>query len=162
MQLSIYPAEILRRRAVLVPDPAAVHDWIDPMAVVMREQKGVGIAAPQIGMSERFFLTAVPRDELRVFVNPEIIDCSSRSVRSQESCLSLPGLTAEVPRHAWVTVAYFNTNGVRHELNARGLLARVIQHELDHLNGVLFTDYLRPKRRERLLKGVVRTVAAHE
>jgi peptide deformylase len=160
VQLVLYPEPILTRRASVVPDPRTVSQWVEAMHRIMKENDGIGIAAPQVGISERFFVTALPRDELRVFVNPEITDQASRMIRSEESCLSLPGITADLKRHAWVTVRYFDTDGESREMTARGLLARVIQHEVDHLNGVLFTDHLQPKRRERLLRRLERALAA--
>lgn len=160
MQLTLYPEPVLSRRASVVPDPREIPRWVDAMVRIMKENDGVGIAAPQVGMSERFFVTALPREEVRLFVNPEITERSGRTVRSEESCLSLPGITADVKRHAWVTVRYFDGAGNAQETTARGLLARVIQHEVDHLNGVLFIDHLPPKRRERLLGRLDRNRAA--
>lgn len=160
MQLTLYPASILSRRASMVPDPREIPRWVEAMVRIMRENDGVGIAAPQVGMGERFFVTALPRDEVRLFVNPQILSRSGRTVRSEESCLSLPGITADVKRNAWVTVRYFDGDNEAREMTARGLLARVIQHEVDHLNGVLFVDHLQPKRRERLLSKLERTRTA--
>ncbi len=150
MELQIYPAEILRVRASLVPDPAGVALFAREMVELMRARAGIGLAAPQAGIALRYFVLGLPRDRDRVFVNPEITERSRRRVRSEESCLSLPGITVEVDRSAWVDVRAWDEHGAPFELRARGLLARAIQHELDHLNGVLCIDHLDQKRRQRI------------
>ena len=148
----MYPAEVLRRRASLVPDPARVAERARLMLELMRANDGIGLAAPQAGFSERFFVLHLPRDHERVFVNPEIVERSQRTVGSEESCLSLPGVSVDVPRASWVEVHAWDERGNRIELKARGLLGRAIQHEIDHLNGVLCIDHIDPKRRERIAR----------
>ncbi|MFW6293703.1 MAG: peptide deformylase [Spirochaetota bacterium] len=150
MELQIYPAEILRVRASLVPDPAGVAPFASAMIALMRAQGGIGLAAPQAGIRRRYFVLGLPRDRDRVFVNPEITDRSRRRVRSEESCLSLPGITVEVDRSAWVDVRAWDEHGDPFVLRARGLFARAIQHELDHLNGVLCIDRIDQKWRRRI------------
>ena len=150
MELEIYPAEILRVRASLVPDPAGVAPFASAMLALMRSQGGIGLAAPQAGIAERYFVLGLPRDRDRVFVNPQIVVRSKRQIRSEESCLSLPGITVEVDRSAWVDVRAWDQHGEPFELRARGLLARAVQHEFDHLNGVLCIDHLDQKRRQRI------------
>lgn len=152
MELVLFPADILRSRAALVPDPRTVSERARAMLGLMKAEGGIGLAAPQAGFSERFFVLGLPRDRDRVFVNPEIVDRSRRRIRSEESCLSLPGITVEVERSAWVDVLAWDEHGERFELRARGLLARAIQHELDHLNGVLCIDRIDAKWRERITR----------
>lgn len=150
MEIVIFPADILRRRATLVPDPQAIAPVVARMMSIMRERDGIGLAAPQVGIAERYFVLGLPRDRQRFFVNPEITARSRRRILSEESCLSLPGVTVEVPRFAWVDVRAWDEHGQPYALRARGLLARAIQHETDHLNGVLCIDHVDPKRRERI------------
>ncbi|MFW5689638.1 MAG: peptide deformylase [Spirochaetota bacterium] len=157
MRLEIYPSDILSRTASLVPDPVRVAPYVDAMYELMKREGGIGLAAPQAGIGERFFVLGLPREGRRVFVNPEITERSRRRIQSEESCLSLPGVTVELDRWAWVEVHAWNERGEVVELRARGLLARAIQHELDHLNGVLCMDRIDRKRRER----IVRRLEAH-
>ncbi len=150
MELVLYPAEVLGRRAALVPDPVSVEVYARAMVRLMREREGIGLAAPQVGLSMRFFVLGVDRDREQVFVNPRIVRTSRRMVRSEESCLSLPDVTVEVPRAAVIDVQAWDERGEPFEIRARGLAARAIQHELDHLNGVLCIDRVDMKRRERI------------
>ncbi len=152
MKLVVYPAEILGRRAVLVPDAGSVAPVAEEMLELMRALDGIGLAAPQVGIGRRLFVLGLPRDRDRVFVNPEIVVRSRRTVRSEESCLSLPDVTVDVARAAWVDVRAWDERGEPFELRARGLLARAIQHEMDHLNGVLCIDRIDVKRRERITR----------
>ena len=122
------------------------------MIGLMRRCGGIGLAAPQVESARRFFVLALPRDQERVFVNPQIVRRARRTMRSEECCLSLPDVTVEVDRWAWVEVSAWNEAGERFELRARGLLGRAIQHEMDHLDGVLCIDRIDPKRRERIAR----------
>lgn len=152
MQLQIFPAEVLRKRAALVPDPVRVVPYVEPMLRIVKAQSGIGLAAPQIGLSERFFVLSLPGDRPRVMVNPDIVDHARRTVRSEEMCLSLPGVTVDVSRWTWVDLRFRDEHGSELELRARGLLGRAVQHEVDHLNGVLCIDHIDPKRRERIVR----------
>ncbi len=152
MELVLYPAGVLERRAALVPDPSTVAPVAHEMVRLMRAQNGIGLAAPQVGLSMRFFVLGVDRDRERVFVNPRIVRKSRRTIRSEESCLSLPDVTVEVPRAAVIDVRAWDEHGEPFEMRARGLSARAIQHELDHLNGVLCIDRIDTKRRERITR----------
>ena len=152
MEVSVFPAEVLFRTAALVPQPAAVAPLAEAMYVLMKREGGIGLAAPQAGISQRYFVLGLPHDTKRVYVNPQITERSRREVSSEESCLSLPGVTVQVPRAAWVEVRAWNEEGEPFELRARGLLARAIQHEVDHLDGVLCIDRIDPKRRERIVR----------
>lgn len=113
-----------------------VSDMID----TMYEADGVGLAAPQVGLLKRIFVVDVYDGEgARVLINPEIIDQEGEQYEI-EGCLSLPGVSGRVKRPAWVKLTYQDMKGIRHETEGSELLCRAFCHELDHLNGVLFTD----------------------
>lgn len=132
-------AAVLRKRAKPVGRVTAeMQRLIHRMINVMREAKGVGLAAPQIGVSKRVFVAEV-EERIHVFIDPQIVKKDGEEV-SSEGCLSIPGVVADVPRALQVTVKGKNRKGRGITVSAEGLLARVIQHEVDHLNGVLFLD----------------------
>lgn len=144
-----YPAEILRRPAAPVENfDAELQRLVDDMFATMYAAAGVGLAAPQIGISQRLFVIdpgpASGQERLAV-VNPEII-ARSGEVLSDEGCLSIPGYTAEVPRAESVVMRAQDLSGTPFELELHGFPAIVVQHESDHLDGVLFVDYLSPTR----------------
>ncbi len=146
-------ADILRKHSVLVPDfNGDIHTLIEQMFETMHHGKGVGLAAVQVGKLFRLFITHVGGDRPRVFINPDILTTSIEQESIEEGCLSIPGINADVVRPAAVRVQAWNEKGRPFSLDAENMLARVIQHEMDHLNGVLFIDRLDPKKRERLLK----------
>ena len=149
------PDPILRRKA----RPVARFDknlqtLIDDMIDTMRDAPGVGLAAPQVGVSERVIVVEYaepeeveegeePREvepKLYVMVNPEIVKASPESVEGVEGCLSIPTLVGEVERAQEVRIKGFNRRGQPMKLKADGWLARIFQHEIDHINGVVFTD----------------------
>ena len=143
-----YPAPLLRLKA----KPVQVFDktlqtLIDDMFETMRDAPGVGLAAPQIGESLRVVVVEYTDDEREdarpkkyVLVNPEIVRESEETVTDLEGCLSVPGLAGEVERFEAVTVQAKNRFGKPIKLKASGRLARIVQHEIDHLNGVLYID----------------------
>jgi len=122
------------------------------MVETMRIGNGVGLAGPQVGLHKRIFVTEAPGDGVRIFINPEIIETSQEQVPYEEGCLSIPGVYADVIRPATVTVQALNEKGKPFTIKAEGFLARVIQHEYDHLKGVLFIDHLPEKKKEKVLK----------
>lgn len=140
----------LRARSELT-DPAAVRDLVRRMFETMYDQDGIGLAAVQVGRPLRVFVTNVKDDRERVYVNPEIVETSIEQETAEEGCLSIPGVHADVTRSARVSVQATGLNGRTFRLNASGLLARAIQHEIDHLNGVLFIDHLDKRQRDALL-----------
>lgn len=121
------------------------------MAETMYHAPGVGLAAPQIGQSLRLVVIDVSenKDELLTLINPEIIQVSPEVELGEEGCLSLPGIYEKVTRHSEVTVRFLDLDGQTQELNASGLLAICIQHELDHLDGKVFVDHLSRLKRDR-------------
>ncbi len=142
---------LLAKTSALVPDiNADVRKLVEQMFETMGT-RGVGLAAVQVGTPVRLFVTRAPRDGLRVFVNPDILETSLEEEKFEEGCLSVPGLYTDIVRPASVRVQAWNEKGRPFTLTVDGILARVVQHELDHLNGILFVDRLDAKRRKRLL-----------
>ena len=150
------PDPVLRKKA----RPVSVFDkkfqaLIDDMVETMRQAPGVGLAAPQVGISERLIVVeyAEPPEEgeeddevkevkprLYVMANPEIVKASSETVLGVEGCLSIPGLVGEVERYTMVQIKGLNRRGQPMKIKAEGWLARIFQHEIDHINGVVFPD----------------------
>ena len=133
--------EILRQKAEPV---AEINDEIrklaEDMLETMIEADGVGLAGPQVGKALRIFVAMADDDVKRVFINPQIIKTSEELCDYEEGCLSIPQVYESIKRPARVTVQAFNENGKPFTLEAEGLLARVIQHEYDHLDGILYID----------------------
>jgi peptide deformylase len=131
------------------------------MEETMIAAKGVGLAAPQIGISRQIaIMNPEPEDSTKLIkmINPRIVASSKETVKIDEGCLSVPGVRGDVERPERVTVAYQDEKGKEHTLEAEGLLARIVQHELDHLNGVLFIDRLSFAKRS-LIKAKLRNLA---
>ncbi len=160
LRIMIYPDEVLRRTSAAVGRAGfdgELERLARSMARTMHEGGGVGLAAPQVGVSLRLVIVAStpdPEDASKiVLVNPVIVDSRGRDV-AEEGCLSIPGVEAKVRRRARVTVEYETLAGERTGLEADGLLARVIQHEIDHLDGALFVDRLGPAGRIMVRKAL--------
>jgi len=146
------PDAVLRRKAHTVTKfDKNLQTLIDDMVETMREAPGVGLAAPQIGLSERIIVIEYferEEDEEKedapkkvwAVLNPEIVKASEEKLMGVEGCLSIPGLVGEVERHAQIQIKGLNRHGKPMRIKANGWLARIFQHEIDHLNGVLFTD----------------------
>lgn len=142
---------VLRERAKEIEEITDVHRrLIDDMIETMREAPGVGLAAPQVGVLERLFVWEV-EDEFGVLINPVIVKRSSERFTEAEGCLSLPGLTYEVERDYEVTVEALDGDGGPVTITGDDLLARVFQHEMDHLDGVLFIDRIDEAQRKEAL-----------
>lgn len=122
-----------------------IRRLVDDMFETMNEAKGVGLAAPQVGVNVRLAIIDIGDDPL-VLINPRIIKSSGKET-CEEGCLSFPGLTEKVERAKKVVAEATNIDGARYEIEAEGLLARAIQHELDHLDGVLFIDRISKARK---------------
>ena len=148
-----FPDERLRTKAAPV---AEVNDEIrtivDNMFETMNAEKGVGLAATQVNIHLRIVVMDVSDngDNPLVFINPEIIKKSEETFVNEEGCLSVPGCYAKVTRHERVTVKALDRNGKEFTLDGDELLSICIQHELDHLAGILFVDYLSPLKRQRI------------
>ncbi len=149
--------EVLTEKAKPVKTfDSALALLVDAMFETMEEADGVGLAAPQVGVSERLFVIDVRDGKRWVFINPEIIGTSEECETVEEGCLSIPGIFSDVTRAARVTVQAQNLQGKPFTVEADGLFARAIQHELDHLNGVLFIDHLDKEEHDRAVKAFER------
>jgi len=148
-----------RLRTVAAPvDPARIADTefqklVDDMFETMYEAPGIGLAASQVDVHQRFMVIDVSEEKNQpmVFINPEIVARDGEQVY-QEGCLSVPGIFADVTRADRITVKYLDRTATACELDVDGLLAVCIQHEMDHLAGKLFVDYLSPLKREMVRK----------
>lgn len=155
-----YGEPVLHRKAApveaLTPEIDAL---IDDMRETMHAAAGVGLAAPQIGESLRICLVDLSAgrrpDQLLVLINPELMTSAGLQLK-EEGCLSVPGIEATVARPQTVAVRALDRDGEAREIVAEGLLARALQHEIDHLNGILFLDRLRPVYRWALLRRIGR------
>lgn len=143
MRITKLGEDILRQKA----QPFAMEEindelrsFIDEMFDTMIEANGVGLAGPQAGISKRIFVVIADDDVRRVFINPQIISTAAELSDYEEGCLSVPGVYETIQRPAKVSVQAYNENGKMFTLDAEGLLARIIQHEYDHLEGMLFID----------------------
>lgn len=153
LQILRYPDPRLHTVAKPV---AAVDDRIrqlvDDMLESMYEADGVGLAATQVDIHERVLVmdTSDARDDPRVLINPELVDWSVEMTLADEGCLSVPAVFDKVPRHARVTVRALDRAGKAQQFDAEGLLAICIQHEMDHLMGKVFVEYLSQLKRDRI------------
>jgi peptide deformylase len=141
---------ILRQATTRVTDFASVQRLIDDMFETMYHARGIGLAAPQVGRSERLAVIDVEKDPF-VIVNPEIAEWSPGKEKGEEGCLSIPDIYADVERPKTVTIHAFDRHGKPFERSADALLARCLQHEIDHLDGKLFLDYLSVLKRAAAL-----------
>ena len=159
------------REILIVPDPRLkkecapvekvddeIRELLNDMLETMYAAPGIGLAAPQIGVMKRVVVMDVSDDKEKPeplkLINPEIIWESEETSVYQEGCLSIPEQYADVERPAEVGMRYMDENGETHEIEADGLLATCIQHEIDHLDGILFTDYLSALKRNMIIKKV--------
>jgi peptide deformylase len=155
-----YGAPVLQQKAApiaaLTPE---LDTLIDDMRDTMHGAAGVGLAAPQVGESLRVCLVDLSAgrrpDQLLVLINPDVLERDGLQLK-EEGCLSVPGIEATVPRPQSLTVRAMDRDGDVRDIRAEGLLARAIQHEVDHLNGILFLDRLRPVYRWALTRRIAR------
>jgi peptide deformylase len=154
LPLRYYGDPVLRKKAEpLASVGPEVRDLISDLFDTMYRERGIGLAAPQVGVSQRVFVVDVEGDGGQrtklALVNPKLVR-SSGSVVGEEGCLSIPGIHADVRRHAEVAFEALDESGARITVEAGGLLGRALQHELDHLDGVLFIDRVSAIRRKLL------------
>ena len=137
------PAAVLRKKARKVSSVTdkSIQRLIDDMMETMQQAGGVGLAAPQVGVSLRVVVLQMPEEEPIAIINPEIVKQSGEG-QVVEGCLSLPGQSGEIMRYDAITVKGLNRQGRKIRIKADGLKAQALQHELDHLNGVLYIDHL--------------------
>jgi peptide deformylase len=154
------PDPVLREIAKPVAEITdGMRQLLDDMAATMYDAPGIGLAAPQINISQRIIVMDCGKDEspeLFKMINPEIISQSDARSVLEEGCLSIPDQTADVERPAEVEVRYLDENGTSQSLVATGLLAACVQHEIDHLNGVLFIDHISRLKRDMILRRVMK------
>ena len=152
MQIRTFGDPVLRRSAATVDSvDEETRRICEQMVEAMIRADGVGLAAPKIGVSRRIVVFDV-EGEFHILINPELVEASEETEEAIEGCLSVPGVSAPVRRSLKATIAGANLKGDRIEITGEGLLARAIQHEIDHLNGNLFVDRLSPARRQSLVK----------
>jgi len=136
------PDPVLRQKAKRVPTvDKSVQRLIDDMVETMQQANGAGLAAPQVGVSLRVIVLQVPGEEPIAIVNPEIVKRTGEQ-EVAEGCLSFPGYAGEIKRSASVTVKGLDRQGKPTRIKATGLMAETLQHEIDHLNGILYIDHL--------------------
>jgi peptide deformylase len=165
--VTVYGDPLLRKKAAPINKGyEKLEEIIENMWETMYHSEGVGLAAPQVGLSIRLFLVDATsgadeepalKDFKKVFINPEIIETSGVDWIMNEGCLSLPEIREDVKRLDSVRIKYLDENFEPHEEVYTGYAGRIIQHEFDHLEGVLFIDYLSPLRK-RLLKSKLRNI----
>lgn len=166
--ITAYGDPVLRKKAApITAEYPNLTALVDNMFKTMYHSQGVGLAAPQIGLSIRLFvIDATPfKDEealadgfKKVFINAEILEEEGNKWKFNEGCLSIPGIREDVDRHPTLTLRYQDLNFETHTEQYSGLRARIIQHEYDHIQGVLFTDHLSPLKKT-LLKGRLNDIA---
>ena len=155
--LVILPDPILRRPSAPVERvDEAVRRLAADMLDTMYDAPGIGLAAIQVGEPLRMLVIDLAKEDEpkapQVFLNPEVLSASDERSLYEEGCLSIPDYYAEVERPAQVRVRYLGLDGARHEIEAEGLLATCLQHEIDHLNGVLFVDHISKLKRDMVIR----------
>ncbi|OQA56227.1 MAG: Peptide deformylase 1 [Candidatus Omnitrophica bacterium ADurb.Bin277] len=164
LKIRTYPDPVLAQKAAPHQTFGPLDQKLfDDMIETMYVSDGVGLAAPQVGISKQIFVCSprMMRGEEYVMVNP-VIEKSSGEAVSAEGCLSLPGISADITRATDLQLTYQDRNGALHRIAVRDFFARVIQHEIDHLNGKLLIDHFTGKKREELLKQYDAAKAARE
>ena len=145
LKLVYYPDPILRRPSAPVKEVTAeLRDAVPQMFELMYGSRGIGLAGPQAGLGQRIVVANIigdpkKKEEEQVFINPEIVDRGG-VMTEEEGCLSLPGLSAKIRRSAWVKVHYRDLDGQKWERQCDGLWAKLFQHEIDHIDGLLMVD----------------------
>jgi len=151
------PAPVLRKKAKPIERvDADLRRLMDEMLATMYDAPGIGLAAPQIGISRRLIVMDPAKDEVPktplVMVNPEILERSKGMRVHEEGCLSIPDFTAEIKRPAMTRVSYIDREGKTQEVELEGIWSTLVQHEIDHLNGILFIDYLSRLKRDMVVR----------
>jgi peptide deformylase len=157
------------KRLRLVSEPvkridAGIRKLVEDMFETMYDAPGIGLAGIQVGVAKRVVTTDLSKkeDEYKplVFINPEITWASEETATREEGCLSIPEYYEEVERPERVKVKYLDLDGKTHEIEAKGLLATCLQHEIDHINGVLFIDHISKLKRDRVTKKFIKAAKA--
>jgi peptide deformylase len=152
MDIILLGNELLRQKALPIKKIDSTYEKIAAeMIDALHQGKGIGLAGPQVGLMERIFVVHIEGDIPRIFLNPSIIGTSQDRIKYEEGCLSLPGIWADVVRPSSVRIQAWNEKGRPFTMEVDGILARVIQHEYDHLEGLLFIDRLSEQKRNRII-----------
>ena len=159
--IQFVPDPVLRKSALPVENITdKTLQLLDDMAETMYDAPGIGLAGPQIGEVKRLIVMDCSRDdeksELWQMINPEVIELSEDNSTLEEGCLSIPGHTAEVSRPDWIKLRFTDIKGKEQQIKAEGLLAACIQHEIDHLNGILFIDHISKLKRDIIWRKVLK------
>ena len=157
----IEPDPILRKKSErLEKVDDEIKKLLDDMLETMYAAPGIGLAAVQVGILKRLIVIDISKDKEKknplFLINPEIVSKSKNTSIYEEGCLSLPGHFAEIERPAECHINFLDYNGKKKEISAKGLLSTCIQHELDHLNGILFIDYLSKLKKDMIIKKLVK------
>ena len=161
-----YGSPILRKKCeVIKPDHQDLKEIIANMYETMYESNGIGLAAPQVGLPIRLFIVdgspvedIHPEKFIQTFINPQIVDEWGDPWKYEEGCLSIPTIRENVSRKPELTIRYLDENFKKHERSFKGMAARIIQHEYDHLEGKLFVDHITSLKRN-LLKGKLNNIS---
>jgi len=158
-----FPDKTLRKKNKPVEKVTEdVLQQLDDLAETMYNAPGVGLAAPQVGIDIRLVVMDITAEDeppkLEKLINPEVLEYEGEQT-GEEGCLSLPGEYADVQRAEWIRYKYIDENGDEHEEETTGLKARVIQHEVDHLDGILFIDKLSTMKRDMIKKRIKKRIA---
>ena len=160
-KIIIEPDIILRKKSLALEKvDDDLRELMDDMLETMYAAPGIGLAGVQIGILKRLIVIDVSKDNEKksplFLINPEIISKSRNTSIYEEGCLSLPGYFAEIERPAECQIEYIDYHGKKKEMKASGLLATCIQHEVDHLNGILFIDYLSKLKKDMIIKKLIK------
>ena len=166
-QILTEPNKILRQKSLHIEKvDIEIQKLIDDMLETMYAAPGIGLAAIQVGVPKRVIVLDIAQKEGQknpmFFINPEIIDKSKNNTTYEEGCLSVPGQFAEIDRPDKCYVKYLDYHGQPKEIKAEGMLATCIQHEMDHLEGILFIDYLSKLKKTMIMKKLSKQKAAIE
>ncbi|MEE9553216.1 MAG: peptide deformylase [candidate division Zixibacteria bacterium] len=166
LPIKIYGEDILREQSSSIENiDGELAEFLESMNRAMLAAKGLGLAANQVGRAIRAFSINMTHfdvlQEPQIIINPEIVDLNGQIVTGEEGCLSFPGLFQMIERHEKVTIKSLDFDGKEYFFEAGGMVSRVIQHEIDHLDGILFIDKLSPAQR-KLIKGKLNKIKAGE
>jgi peptide deformylase len=160
LSIQLYPEPVLTKEAEPVRKiDSDIEKLIEDMGETMYAAQGVGLAAPQVGISKRVIVVSLLQEDqprrYMAMINPELISTQG-DIIAEEGCLSVQGCRANVRRAQRVEVSYLDREGVRRELEAQDILARILQHEIDHLNGILFFERLSRIKRDLIKKRLIK------
>jgi peptide deformylase len=166
LPIKVYGEEVLREKSMPIGNiDGQVVGFLKSLELTMRQANGLGLAANQVGQAVRAFSIDLTHFDVlaepKTIINPEVVDTGGATVTGEEGCLSFPGLFQMIERLEKVTIKSLNLDGKEYFFEASGMVARVILHEIDHLDGILFIDKLSPAQR-RLIKGKLSRIKAGE